>query len=247
MTSSNDHWLIQLALIEEIAAQPKSSIEKLHFSFIEKLGQPPEFEHIDCFVAILNTPDNDILHHLKYIGRPEPKRKNGTLVGGRSRARSISSSNILDESLFRQAFEREYGRPPSENFVQHCLQKTQQQQMPDNTPQEATPTEEEKNGLAFVKKIIKDPQITVLKFRQQFNEVFGTTPSEELIQYFLSKNQTKQIRSSTGSSEIHFAATGANGSLTTVLEFRRSFLQEFGKPPDIDMTKAFIAGLTSRQ
>ena len=250
MTDSNDHWLIQLAIIEEIATQPEASIERLHFGFIEKLGRPPDFEHIDYFVTIINTPDNDILRHLKYIGRAEPKRTDGTRVGGRRRARSISSGNISDEQLFRQAFEREYGRPPSEQFVQHCLQKTQQS--PGETPAKDTPAQNapddgEKHSFAFIDKIAEDPQVTVLKFRKQFNKAFGTAPSEELIQYFLLKTQEKKVRSLTGSSEMHFAETGADGSLTTVLEFRRSFLQEFDKIPDVDMTKAFITGLTSRR
>ncbi len=244
---SDDHWFIQLAVIEEIAAQPKSSIEKLHFSFMEKLGQSPDVEHIDCFIGMVNIPDSDVLHYLKYRNRPEPRRKDGTRARGRRIARSVCSSgntNSLSEAGLSQAFERQYGCPPSERYVQHYLQKTEQQ-----APIEPVADEEvgNINGFSFIDKIAENPQATVLKFRQQYSNEYGTAPSDEMIQYFLSKNQKQRIHLSTDSSKMYFATSGADGSLTTVLEFRRSFLQKFGEAPNTDITRAFIAGLTSRR
>ncbi len=248
MTVANDLWPIQLALIEEIAAQPNASIEKLHFSFMEEIGHAPGIEHIDCFAGMVDIPDDEVLQYLKYIGRPKPERKNGTRVGGRKRARSIVSDDSVDVPQFCKVFAQEYGRAPVEEFVQYYQAKVKKVKKGScvNVPLQGA-----KNGFTFVDKVALDPHATVLKFRRKFYDEFGVVPSEELIQYFLDRSQaggrkkvdlSKPIRA-----ELHFAETGADGSLKTVLEFRKGFKATFGREPDDEVTKVFIAGLAERR
>ena len=145
---------------------------------------------------------------------------------------------------FRQAFVDEFDEPPSEELIGYFLQTVH------GSGTEKVQKNDRQARLNLAKTIARGPRPTVAKLRKGFQKEFGSLPSDEIVQYFLGKirhgAEGKELPDEKHDSREHFARTAADGSVSTVLQFRKTFEKVYGEPPAQDIIEIFIRHLPGK-
>ena len=241
-----EFWEIQVSIARAAARLPKPSLAKFHYEVLEEIGKPPGLDLIDYFVSLADISDEEVKEYFRFIGKTKEGRKkekdNDPKKELTKRCAAGDSPSVLK---FRQSFIEEFDEPPSEEMIGFFLQTVQ-----------GNGTGREKNNdkqtqLNLAETIARGPQPTVAKLRKGFQKEFGTTPSGEIVQYFLEKMQqyaqVKDLPDEEHESKVNFAKTVAGGLVSTILQFRKAFEKAYGEPPDAEITEIFIRQLSRKK
>ncbi len=251
--SQNSYWDVQISIAEAIACLPKPSLAKLHHDILEEIGKRPSLKLTDYFLSITKISKEEREEYFKYIGMSDDADvktvQEVTETTNKSSylqlADTIASGDAPTVLKLRQAYIEEYDEPPSTKLIEYFLKKIQS--VPHGTIENGGKQEK----LDFVQQIAGSPNPTVLTFRKRFIAQFGSSPSNELTEYFLkilqkiSSNSVDETPGDDFDSKVVFAKTVARGLISTILQFREAFKKAYGETPSADLIDVFIKNLPS--
>jgi len=238
----NDLWDVQVSIARAAARLPEPSLAKLHYEVLEEIGKPPGLDLVDYFVGLAEIAEEEIEEYFRFVGKREGEKKQGNKEPGKKLADRIAGGDGPTVLKFRQAFEQELKKPPSEKLISYFLQRVQ------GAPRgKANNGEQPIRFTLLAEKIARGPQPTVVKLRDAFREQFGSPPSDEITQYFLQKireySQLKDLPDEEFDSKVNFAETVAGGLISTILQFRQAFEKAYGEVPSAEIIEIFIRNL----
>ena len=249
MTSESNNYLelqkIQVSLARAVARLPKPSLVKLHYEVLEEIGQMPGLDVIDYFVQLANIADEEVDEYFRFIGKTiEARKKEKDSDPKKELVKRCAAGHSPSVLKFRQAFVEEFDEPPSEELIGYFLQTVH------GSGTEKVQKNDRQARLNLAENIARGPQPTVAKLRKGFQKEFGILPSDKIVQYFLGKirqyAEAKELPDEEHESREHFARTVANGSVSTVLQFRKIFEKAYGEPPAQETIEIFISHLSGK-
>lgn len=247
----NIFWDVQVSIAKDIARLDNPSIAKLHHDVLEEFGQPPSCDLIDFFISIADIPKKEIDEYYNYRGiskntTPEPEK--AVRPQSKDPYLQLADTIVCGEAptvlKFRQAFIKEHGESPSTKLIEYFLAKMQA------VPQEKAENNGKQGRSDFAEKLAGSSNPTVLKFRQSFIKQFGSPPSSDLTQHFLRKvqeyasNSSNEATNDSFESQVAFTKMVAEGSVSTILDFRKEFKKSFGEEPPEKLIDIFLKNIS---
>jgi len=249
-TTSDPFWEIQVSLAKGVARLPRPSLAKLHYEVLEELGRTPGLDLVDYFVKLADISEEEVREYFRFIGKDAAVKTKETKKRDEAQelAEQIAGEKGASVLWYRQAHAERFGQPPSEKQIEFFLQavrKTPHSKATSKTPQE--------DGHALARRVATQPGATVLRFREAYQQQFGTVPPAELTQYFL--DRMRQGGKQSGeffdeddgeglASQLEFARTVAGGLVSTILQFRQAFEKAYGEAPSPKVTEVFLRSLS---
>ncbi len=99
------------------------------------------------------------------------------------------------------------------------------------------------SGREMAERIAAEEEPTILRFRTEYEDRFGSAPPEDLLRYFLQKMQEKargRAKEKMPLRDTEFAAAIAARAGATVLRFRQEYQQQYGREPSEELTRFFL-------
>ena len=178
------HWDLMLATVKEVAAHDNSSVNRLQQEFLEEFGRLPTSELIDYFADILKT-DKEKTRLKRQVRKKEvikEKTPNSEMDPEIEFTDKMAANNQVTVLTFRKSFEANFGKKPPIELVAHFLKRIAYLR---RQPSKKSGNQDNAARVSFVKDFISGKSPTVLKFRQGFEEIFGSPPNSEMITFFL--------------------------------------------------------------
>jgi len=177
------HWDLMLATVEEVAAHDNSSVNRLQQEFLEEFGRLPTSELIDYYADILKT-DNEKTHLKRQVQKKviKEKKPNPEMDPEIKFTDKMAVNNQVTVLTFRKSFEVTFGKKPPIELVAHFLKRVAYLR---RQPSKKSGNQDNAAKVSFVKDFISGKSPTVLKFRQGFEEIFGSPPNSGMITFFL--------------------------------------------------------------
>ncbi len=260
-TSQDPYWDIKRSIANAIARSKRPSLLRLHNEILEEFGYRPDLELVDYFCSIAEVDEEEIADYFCRIARPVTgENSDREEVNGRGLADRIADGPEPTVLRFRTEYENRFNVAPSEDLLRYFLRRMQE------TGGGATPGEAHGSEAVFAAGIAGQQGATVLKFRQEYLRKYGKEPPETLTRFFLRKKQELAAagrRRQPGAaadaeagrpgpdngepdredSRVNFARTVANGLVTTVLQFRKTYEKAYGEAPTAELIKVFLKSL----
>ena len=160
-------------LAERIAAETGSSVLRYRQAFTERFGHPPSEKQIGFFLqAVRRTP----------LSRP---RSNAPQEDGHVLAGRIASQPGATVLRFREAYQQQFGAPPSSELTQYFLDRMRQGEEQTGEFFDEDDGEGLASQLEFARTVAGGLVSTILQFRQAFEKAYGRAPSAEVTEAFL--------------------------------------------------------------
>jgi hypothetical protein len=252
-TTSDPFWEIQVSLAKGVARLPRPSLAKLHYEVLEEMGSPPGLDLVDFFVKLADISEEEVREYFRFIGKDAAVKMEEARIRDEAQVLAERMAGEAGASVlrYRQVFTERFGHPPSEKqigFFLEAVRKTPGSRATSRTPQE--------DGHVLAGRIATQPGATVLRFREAYQQRFGTAPPAELTQYFL--DRMRQGGEQGGeffdeddgeglASQLEFARTVAGGLVSTILQFRQAFEKAYGTSPSAEVTEAFLHHLSEKK
>ena len=237
-----EFWEIQVSIARAAAKLPEPSLAKFHYEVLEEIGKPPGLDLIDYFVQLTDIADEEVDEYFRFIGKTkEGGKKEESRDPHKELANRCAGGESPSVLKFRQAFVEEFNEPPPEELIGYFLQTVQ------SAGTGKVKSNDRQAQLNLAETIARTTHPTVAKFRNGFQEQFGSLPSSDIVQYFLEKirqyAQVKKLPDEEYESKVNFAKTVAGGLVSTILQFRKTFEKAYGEPPAPEITEIFIRHL----
>ncbi len=256
MSSDTIHdpfWEIQVSLAKGVASLPRPSLAKLHYEVLEEMGKPPGLDLVDFFVRLADISEEEVREYFRFIGKDAAVKMEEAKSRGEAQelAEQVAGEAGASVLRYRQAFTERFGHSPSEKQIGFFLQAVRG--TPHSRPHSNAPRQD---GHILAGQIANQPGATVLRFREAYQQQFGSPPSAELTQYFLDRmrqggEQSEEFFDEDDgeglASQLEFARTVAGGLVSTILQFRQAFKKAYGRAPSAEVTEAFLQHLSEKK
>ncbi|HHB75994.1 MAG TPA: hypothetical protein ENK84_05570 [Desulfobulbus sp.] len=157
----------QKELAKRCTGGDSPSVLKFRQAFLEEFNEPPPEELIGYFLQLVQ-------------GTATGKDKSNDKQAQLNLAESIACSTHPTVAKLRNGFQEQFGTLPSNEIVQHFLEKMRQY-----AQVKKLPDEEYESKVNFAKTVAGGLVSTILQFRKAFEKAYGEPPAPEITEIFI--------------------------------------------------------------
>ncbi len=169
----------QKELAKRCAGGDSPSVLKFRQAFLEEFNEPPPDDLIGYFLQLVQ-------------GAETGKEKSNDKQAQLNLAETIACTTHPTVAKLRDAFQKQFGTLPSNEIVQHFLEKMRQY-----AQVKKLPDEEYESKVNFAKTVAGGLVSTILQFRKTFEKAYGEPPAPEITEIFIRHLPRKSTKSET--------------------------------------------------